>query len=90
MRGRAMAAEKLVGAMGGHRARAADGTADGRLYHCAAALASNYVVAADRCRGVRCSRAPASGAPELAAQALIPLAEGALAQRRRCVARPTA
>jgi predicted short-subunit dehydrogenase-like oxidoreductase (DUF2520 family) len=71
--GRATAA-KLVTALGGI-VLALDGT-QMAAYHCAAALASNYVVAAiDAAAAVLAS---AGVAPAQAAQALVPLAEGAL------------
>jgi predicted short-subunit dehydrogenase-like oxidoreductase (DUF2520 family) len=71
--GRAMAA-KLVGAIGG----VVLGLDSSQMaaYHAAAALASNYLVAAvDAAAAVL---ATAGVAPDKAAQALIPLAEGAL------------
>jgi predicted short-subunit dehydrogenase-like oxidoreductase (DUF2520 family) len=71
--GRAMAA-KLVGAIGG--VVLALDSSQMAAYHAAAALASNYIVAAvDAAAAVL---ATAGVAPDKAAQALIPLAEGAL------------
>jgi predicted short-subunit dehydrogenase-like oxidoreductase (DUF2520 family) len=71
--GRAAAA-RLVGAMGGV-VLALDST-QMPAYHAAAALASNYIVAAiDAAAAVLAS---AGVAPDAAAQALVPLAEGAL------------
>lgn len=68
------AAARLVGAMGGV-VLALDGT-QMPAYHAAAALASNYIVAAiDAAAAVLAS---AGVAPDAAAQALVPLAEGAL------------
>src|SRR5678816_1670922 len=71
--GRAMAT-KLVNALGGI-VLALDSSQMG-AYHCAAALASNYVVSAiDAAAQVL---AGAGVSPTQAAQALVPLAEGAL------------
>jgi predicted short-subunit dehydrogenase-like oxidoreductase (DUF2520 family) len=71
--GRAAAA-KLVGALGGI-VLGLDSTQMG-AYHCAAALASNYIVSAiDAAAQVL---AGAGVSPTQAAQALVPLAEGAL------------
>ena len=68
------AAARLVAAMGGV-VLALDG-AQMPAYHAAAALASNYIVAAlDAAAAVLAS---AGVAPDAAAQALVPLAEGAL------------
>ncbi|MBA3397278.1 MAG: DUF2520 domain-containing protein [Deltaproteobacteria bacterium] len=68
------AASKLVAAMGGV-VLALDSSQMG-AYHAAAAVASNYVVAAlDAAAAILAS---AGVAPEQAAQALVPLAEGAL------------
>jgi predicted short-subunit dehydrogenase-like oxidoreductase (DUF2520 family) len=68
------AAARLVGAMGGV-VLALDST-QMPAYHAAAALASNYIVAAiDAAAAVLAS---AGVAPDAAAQALVPLAEGAL------------
>jgi predicted short-subunit dehydrogenase-like oxidoreductase (DUF2520 family) len=71
--GRATAA-KLVGAIGGH-VLALDST-QMASYHCAAALASNYVVAAIDAAAQVLAGAGVSATD--AAQALVPLAEGAL------------
>jgi predicted short-subunit dehydrogenase-like oxidoreductase (DUF2520 family) len=67
-------AERLVGAMGG-LVLPLEGT-QMAAYHAAAAVASNYVVAAlDAAASILAS---AGVAPDKAAQALVPLAEGAL------------
>ena len=71
--GRAMAA-KLVHALGGI-VLALDGT-QMASYHCAAALASNYIVAAIDAAAQVLAQAGVSA--EQAAHALVPLAEGAL------------